>query len=101
MRPCDNKPLFISLKQPYKALKSDTIGNYLEESISLAGLKDCGFTAKSFRPTGATLAMDAGICPETAMQIGRWKTKEVFFNHYVYPRLPKNYTEMIPGSQEH
>ena len=30
MRPCDTKPLFISLIQPYKALKSDTIGHILE-----------------------------------------------------------------------
>ena len=92
MRPSDTKPLFISLKPPNKALKADTIGYILEEAICLVGLKDRGFTA--------TLAMNAGILPETAMQVGRWKTKEVFFNHYVYPRLPKNYSEKILGSQE-
>ena len=36
MRPCDTKSLFISLKQPYKALKSDSMGHILEETISLA-----------------------------------------------------------------
>lgn len=100
VRPRDTKPLFLSLNPPYKALKADTVGNILEDAIQLVGLKDQGFTAKSFRPTGATLAMDAGILPETAMQVGRWKTKEVFMGHYVYPRLPKNYTEKILGSMD-
>ena len=38
MRPSDTKPLFISLKKPYKTLKSDTIGHILEETIMLVGL---------------------------------------------------------------
>ena len=91
-RPKDTSPLFITLKAPYRAISSDTIGNILEESISAAGLADMGFTAKSFRPTAATMAIQKGMSPETAMQLGRWKTKEVFFNHYVYPQVPESYT---------
>ena len=56
-RPKDTSPLFITLKAPYRAISSDTIGNILEESISAAGLADMGFTAKSFRPTAATMAI--------------------------------------------
>ena len=100
VQPNDTKQLLLSLNPPYKALKADSVARVLDEAIQLAGLKDQGFSAKSFRPTGATLAMAAGVLPDTAMQIGRWKTKEVFMNHYVYPRLPKNYTEKILGSQE-
>ena len=68
----------------------------LDKAIQLVGLRDQGLTAKSFRPTGAMLAMAVGVLPET----GRCKTKEVFMNHYVYPRLLKNYTEKILGSQD-
>lgn len=91
-RPKDTNPLFITLKQPYHALSSDTIGNILEEAISAAGLSYLGYSAKSFRPTAATMAVQKGMLPETAMQLGRWKTKEVFFNHYVYPKVPDTYT---------
>ena len=91
-RPKDTNPLFITLKPPYHAITSDTIGNILEEAISAAGLSSLGFTAKSFRPTAATMAVQKGMLPETAMQLGRWKTKEVFFNHYVYPKVPDTYT---------
>ena len=58
----------------------------------MAGLGDQGFTAKSFRPTGATIAVSQGILPETVMKIGRWKTKEVFLNHYVYGQVPSGFT---------
>ena len=95
VRPSDTKPVFLSLKAPFKAISSSTVANILDEVITLAGLSDKGFSAKSFRPTGATLAVNSGILPETVMQIGRWKTKEVFMNHYVYPNAPKSYTENL------
>ncbi len=88
----DKKPLFIALNRPHKALSASAISKVLDEAILCAGLGGMGFSAKSFRPTAATAAMDIGVQPETAMQIGRWKTKEVFFNHYVYPRAPASYT---------
>ena len=70
-RPKDTNPLFITLKPPYHAITSDTIGNILEEAISAAGLSSLGYTAKSFRPTAATMAVQKGMLPETAMQLGR------------------------------
>ena len=87
--------MFLSLKSPYHAIKSDSIGNVLEQAITLCGLQGLGFSPKSFRPTGATLAMTSGIAPETAMQLGRWKTKDTFMNHYVYPKLPTDFTSKI------
>ena len=83
-------PLFLSLKAPYKAITADTVGSILEQSIHLAGLD--GFTAKSFRPTGATAAVSQGVISETVMKVGRWKTKEVFLNHYVYGKVPVGFT---------
>ncbi len=86
------RPLFLSLRSPYTALSANGIRTVLNEAIRLAGLDKQGYTAKSFRPTGANAAIAAGVTPECAMQIGRWKTKEVFFNHYVYPMAPPSYT---------
>ena len=57
----------LSLKAPYNAITADMIGNILEQSIQLAGLD--GFTAKSFRPTGATVAVSQGVIPETVMKV--------------------------------
>lgn len=99
VRPTDTLPLFIALKSPYKAVGSDTIGTILEDAIHRAGLAGQGFTAKSFRPTGATNAVNLGILPETVMKIGRWKTSEVFMNHYVYGQVPENYTSGMLGEK--
>lgn len=95
VRPVDTRPLFITLNAPYKAISSNTVSNILDEVIQLAGLDHKGFSAKSFRPTGTTHAVNSGITPETVMLIGRWKTKEVFLNHYVYPRAPQSFTSDI------
>jgi hypothetical protein len=94
-RPRPDCPLFVSLKQPYKGINSSTVSRVLRIAIEEAGLDKTLFTAKSFRPSAATAAVAANIPHETAMQLGRWKTKEVFLDHYVYPRAPDNYTQTI------
>lgn len=91
--------VFISLKGPYAGIKADTIANVLKKAINLAGLDGQGFTPRCFRATGATVAVQSGIKPESAMQIGRWKSSEVFYNRYVYPMAPKGYTEDISRFQ--
>ena len=61
----------ITLNPPYKAISSNTVSNICDEVISLAGLAGKGFKDKSFRPTGATLAVSKGVVQETVMQVGR------------------------------
>ena len=50
-------PVFMSLNNPYGALSSQAITNILNESISLVGLPRNLYSAKSFRPSGATKAV--------------------------------------------
>jgi hypothetical protein len=63
-------PVFLSLKPPFHGIRSAAISQILNEAIKLAGLGGMGYSARSFRPTGATAAVQAGTKPETAMQIG-------------------------------
>ena len=90
--------LFIALRPPYKAISADTDCTILEEAIALANLKGKGFTAKSFRPTGAFTAVSQGTLPKTVKKIGRWKTKEVFMTHYVYGKVPESFTDDIDAN---
>jgi hypothetical protein len=87
------KPVFLSLVRPFAALTSPQVGAVLNEAIHLAGLSGKGFSAKFFRPTGATLAVEAGIDPEVVRKTGRWKTSHVFYEHYVHSRTPAALTE--------
>jgi integrase len=75
-----NQPLFIGITSA-KGIGSERIARILSDSLKRAGIDD--ITARSFRTTGATQAIKAGKNPDLIMKLGRWKSPEVFFKHYV------------------
>ena len=87
--------VFLSLSPPFKPLSSDSISRILCEAIQLAGLSGPGYSAKDFRPTGATTTMDKHIDPKTVQRLGRWKTDSVFYDHYAHSRTPANFTDTV------
>ena len=91
LRPHTN-PVFLSLRRPIQPLGASGVAGVLEKSIELSGLGGQGYSAKSFRPTGATVAIDNGVNPDTVRKIGRWKNKEVFEEHYVHSQTPWQFT---------
>lgn len=90
-----NHPVFLTLHRPYHGLSSSSISKVLQEAIDAAGLKGKGYTAKCFRPTGATKAVANGVNHDTARHIGRWASAEVFEKHYVHTRVPETYVDTI------
>ena len=88
-------PVFLSLTKPYIGIKADTVSKILLNAINCVGLGDQGYKAKCFRPTAANAAIRAGCEPDMAMYVGRWKTKEVFYNHYVHSFPEKSYTDGV------
>ena len=54
-RSIGNQAVFLGLRAPHKALEADSIARDMDNAIRLAGLQ--GYTAKDFRPTGATHAI--------------------------------------------
>ena len=86
--------VFLSLTKPHTAVSAQVVGKVLEQAIKLAGLPST-FTAKYFRPTGATLAIDSGQDPEIVRKIGRWKSSHVFYEHYVHSRVPPSFTTSV------
>jgi len=92
--PNADSPVFLSLHKPYTALSAQSISKCLNEALVLAGLGHT-YTAKDFRPTGATIQVDQGVDPKTVMRQGRWKTETVFFDHYVHSKAPEEFTDNI------
>ena len=88
-------PVFLTLQPEYRTISADTVRNILDTTINMAGLAGMGFSAKSFRPTGATYAVVLGYDPELVMRIGRWKMRSVFFEHYIHSQVPKDYTSSL------
>lgn len=97
IRPKPENPVFLTLKKPYRALDASTIGDIMNESIKLAGLGGKGYSAKSFRPTGATVAIETNQNPAQVMKTGRWKTQSVFLDHYVHAKNPDSYSDSVLG----
>ena len=83
------------LMPSFGTISAKTVANILNEAIDLAGLSGQGYSAKSYGPTGATFAVETGCDPEIAMRIGRWKTRSVFYDHYVHAQPPETYSENI------
>lgn len=61
----------------------------------MAGLGSQGFTPKSFRPTGATSAIENNVPADNTRFIGRWKNQECFEKHYVHAKPPVHTTDAI------
>ena len=85
--------LFLTLSHPYRAISAGTVSSILREAISKAGLDGMGFSAKSFRPTGAQAAVDSHTDAKTAQQHGRWKSESVFYEHYVHSKPGVSFTD--------
>ena len=86
--------LLISIYPPYRTISAMRVVLILEDAISRAGLSGQGYSAKSFRPTGATYAVK-NCDPDNIMKVGLWKTKSVFFNNYVHNKPPCDYAGNI------
>lgn len=94
----NNGPVFFTLTHPFLQVDSSTISHVLNESIWLVGLSP-QFTARCFRPTGATTAMQSGADAREVRQLGLWKSEEVFYQHYIYPTSKINITSSVLNSQ--
>ena len=95
IRPEDGKALFLTLKKPFRAISSITVARILERAIVLVGLGSQGFSAKNFRPSGATSAVKAGMDPDAIMKVGRWKSRETFMTHYVHAKPISSFTDNV------
>jgi len=71
--------VFISIKND-EPIGDQRISNILKETLKLA---DIDAMARSFRKTGATAAINDGVHPDLVMKLGRWRSPDVFFKHYV------------------
>ena len=93
-RPKGN-PLFLALNVPYGVISASTMSRILDKAISITGLRGQGFSAKSFRPTGAMIAVESDINADAIQKISRWKSQSTFEDHYVHAKPPKQFTDSV------
>jgi len=74
-------PVFLYLNKLAEPLGSQRIAKVMSLTLKEAGIDNT--TAKSFRKTGASTAINKGADPDLVMKLGRWKSVDVFYKHYV------------------
>ena len=89
------RPVFTPINYPYSGLSSSSIAKVLRKAIDLAGLGNKGYSAKSFRPTGTTSAIEQGVNPDVVQKVGRWRSQQCFMEHYVHSRTSKTMSDYI------
>ena len=90
------KHVFLQLSGSHDGLSVSSIARVLSGAIKDAGL--IGYSAKDFRPTGATAAVKAGVHDAAVMRVGRWRSVAVFREHYVHYQTPADFTDMVLGT---
>lgn len=90
-------PVFLSLTRPYAALLAKSVAGVLNWAIALCGLDKDVYSAKNFRPTGATAAVSGGMDPDQVRLLGRWKNSDTFLKHYVHSQPSKHMSATILG----
>ena len=90
-----SRPVFTPLNFPFSALSAASIANILCTAITWAGLDGQGYTAKSFCPTGTTVAVQNGVDPDRVQQIRCWKNQECFQKHYVHTKPESSTSDLI------
>ena len=79
-------PDFLTLYKPHSGLSVAGVAFVLNRAIELVGLKNQGFSAKCFRPTCATVAIEAGFDKDVVRTVCRWRSAETHyfkFSHVV------------------
>ena len=82
----------------YKPVTVTVILGILNKAIKLASLDSKVYSAKSFRPTSATAAVEAGLELDQVRAIGRWQCQETFEHHYVHALPDKAFTDKVLAS---
>lgn len=90
------RPVFLALTSPFRGLTASGVASVLQKALRLAGI--VGQSAKSFRPSGATAAIQSGVQADTVRAVGRWKSRECFEFHYVHSKPASTFTQSVFGS---
>ncbi|XP_057327244.1 uncharacterized protein LOC130668794 [Microplitis mediator] len=81
----EEKKLFISIRKPYKAVSSQTIGKWIKSMLAECGV-DERFTGHSVRHAATSKAASKGISIETIRKTAGWsQNSQVFAKFYQRP----------------
>jgi hypothetical protein len=79
-----------------KPLKAASVSRLLKSACEAAGMGE-RFSARNFRPGGATRGLAAGLPLDLVMHIGRWRDCNTVYDHYLRSSPGVNTTDALLG----
>lgn len=94
-----NALLFLALNAPHGELSADRISNLLTEVSEKSGLDPKIFTGGTFRPGAVQAFLEADVEPDRIMHIGRWKSEDVWREHYARRGMKAGDADRVLGTR--
>ena len=86
--------LFVSCRKPHHAVSAATIGRWLKEVLSAAGVDTEMFSAHSTRSASTTAAKTQGVSIKDIMGMAGWSRQSTFETYYHKP-ASSDYSEAV------
>ena len=77
--------LFICLRKPQKEVSGSTIGRWVKNYLSLAGVNSHNFSAHSTRGAAASKAASLGVPIDSILATASWSSQSTFARFYHRP----------------
>lgn len=95
----DGSALLISIRKPYKAVGAATIGRWIREVLTQAGVDTETFSAHSTRSASTTAAKKQGVSTRDIMNMAGWSRQSTFETYYHKPES-SGYSEAVLGGKK-
>ena len=95
----ESSTLLISIRKPYRAIGPATIGRWIKEVLSQAGVDTGTFSAHSTRSASTTAAKKQGVSIRDIMNMAGWSRQSTFETYYHKPEL-SGYSEAVLGGKK-
>ena len=89
------KRLLLTLKKPFHGASRDTIGRWIKDCLSAAGIDMTIFAPHSVRSASVSKAKVSNIPIDTILRTAGWSSDAVFTKYYNKPIQVDNYAEAI------
>ena len=91
----EDRQLFLSFQQPYKAVQQSTLSRWVSEVLQSAGIDVSVFKPHSTRSASSSGAARGGAKIDTIMAAGGWTTSSTFTDWYQRPVCTQNFQSAV------
>ena len=94
------KPVFITSRKPFRRARPATLGHWIKDSLSSAGVDTGRFTAHSTRSASTSQAKMKGVPVTDILKVANWTSRSTFVRFYHRPSDSSAFTRAVLQSSK-